>query len=154
MRKTTKTEKALIAIVLLLTISLISTVMLLLKPAERQTVSLNPTPIPQKEKNPASIAVPGYEGLELKADQLEQEISLKNPAQNDCYFIIELYLEDGTLLWQSERIDPGEVSAPIVLLQPLEAGTYPNAVLSYSCFRLDDHSQINGANTKLTLRVK
>lgn len=154
MRKTTKTEKILISLVLLLSVSLVCTVLLLLKPAERQTINLNPTPIPQKEKNPDSIAIPGYEGLDLEAGELKQNISLKNPEQNSCYFIIALYLEDGTLLWQSEEIKPGEVSKPIELLQPLDEGTYPNSVLSYSCFRLDDHSPLNGANTKLTLRVK
>ena len=107
------------------------------------------------EKNESTISIPGYEGLTLKADRLEQNISLNNPPQNTCYFVITLSLEDGTQLWQSDYIKPGETSSPIVLMQSLEKGTYPNAVLQYSCFKMDDEkTPLNGAETKLTLRVK
>ena len=107
------------------------------------------------EKNKNSISVPGYEGITLKADSLEQTVALSNPPQNTCYFLITLCLEDGTRLWQSDYIKPGETSSPIVLTQSLEKGTYPNAVLQYSCFKMDDEkTPLNGAETKLTLRVK
>ena len=107
------------------------------------------------EKNENSISIPGYEGITLKAYSLEQNVSLNNPIQNTCYFVITLYLEDGTRLWQSDYIKPGETSSPIVLTQSLEKGTYPNAVLQYSCFKMDsEKTPLNGAETKLTLRVK
>lgn len=111
-------------------------------------------PTPAIEKNPDSIAIPGYEILELKANSATQVLSLQNPAQNVCYFQISLYLEDGTMLWQSELIAPGDVSEPIVLTKPLEQGTYRNAILKYSCFKLDGVTPLNGAETKLTLWVK
>ena len=42
-----------------------------------------------------------------------------------------------------------------VLNQPLEKGNYPNAVLQYSCFKMDsEKTPLNRAETKLTLRVK
>lgn len=106
------------------------------------------------EKNPDSIAIPGYEMLELKAGSVEQTLCLPNPPQNVCLFQISLYLEDGTLLWQSKMIEPGETSAPISLAMALEKGTYPNAVLKYNCFKLDGTTPLNGAETKLTLWVK
>lgn len=106
------------------------------------------------EKNPDSIAIPGYEVLELKANSATQVLSLQNPAQNVCYFQISLYLEDGTLLWQSELIAPGDVSEPIALTKSLEPGTYRNAILKYSCFKMDGVTPLNGAETKLTLWVK
>lgn len=107
------------------------------------------------EKNEDTISIPGYEGITLRADSLEQIVSLNNPIQNTCYFVITLYLEDGTRLWQSDYIKPGETSSPIVLNQPLEKGNYPNAVLQYSCFKMDgEKTPLNGAETKLTLRVK
>lgn len=106
------------------------------------------------EKNPDSIAIPGYEVLELQAGSRAQKLCLPNPLQNVCLFQISLYLEDGTLLWQSERIEPGTTSAPMVLTRELEKGTYPNAVLKYACFRLDGTTPLNGAETKLTLLVK
>lgn len=105
-------------------------------------------------KNEDSIAIPGYEGLILKANSKKQEISLKNPAENTCYFVITLYLEDGTELWRSEWIKAGEVSKPIRLKRELEPGNYP-ALLKYDCYRMDkDKTPLNGAQMKLTLRVK
>ena len=107
------------------------------------------------EKNPDSIAIPGYEMLEMKAGSREQSLCMPNPPQNCCYFQIALYLEDGTLLWQSELIEPGTTSKPIVLIKALDKGMYPNAILRYSCYRMDeDLSPLNGAETKLTLWVK
>lgn len=108
-----------------------------------------------EDKKSDSIAIPGYEGITLKADSLEQTVALKNPEQNSCYFLITLSLEDGTILWKSNYIKPGETSSPIVLNQFLEKGNYPNAVLHYSCFKMDsEKTPLNGAETKLTLRVK
>lgn len=109
----------------------------------------------QVEKNANSIAIPGYEGLELIADKRKQTLCLPNPAQNACYFQISLYLEDGTLLWESELIEPGELSKPIKLSMTLEKGSYPNSVLHYACFAMDGSmTPLNGAEMKLTLRVK
>ena len=106
------------------------------------------------EKREDTISIPGYEGLTLKADTLQQTVSLNNPEQNACLFIIGLYLEDGTMLWQSDYIEPGSVSSPIVLIEALQKGTY-HAVLRYSCFKMDgEKTPLNGAETKLTLRVK
>lgn len=107
------------------------------------------------EKNPDAIAIPGYETLEMKAGSKEQSLCMPNPPQNCCYFQICLYLEDGTLLWQSELIEPGTNSKPMVLSKTLEKGMYPNAILRYSCYRMDENlSPLNGAETKLTLSVK
>ena len=106
------------------------------------------------EKNHDSIAIPGYEGIALKADTKQQTVGLPNPPQNTCYFKITLTLEDGTVLWQSELVEPGEVSEPIKLKQPLKKGTYPNSLLRYECFTMDGNlSPLNSAATKLTLRV-
>lgn len=107
------------------------------------------------EKNPDSIAIPGYEMLELKAGVKEQSLCLSNPPQNCCYFQVRLYLEDGTLLWQSELFEPGKTSKPMVLSKTLDKGIYPDAILRYSCYRMDETlAPLNGAETKLTLWVK
>ena len=107
------------------------------------------------EKKTDSIAIPGYEGISLKANSKEQEIGFPNPAQNTCYFQISLMLEDGTLLWHSELVAPGEISNPITLEEPLEAGVYPNALLKFDCYTMDGAMRaLNGAATKMTLHVK
>ena len=110
---------------------------------------------PTIEKNPDSIAIPGYEMLELKADSKEQTLCFPNPEQNVCFFQISLYLGDGTLLWESELIEPGSTSKPMVLTASLPKGTYSKAILRYACYRIDeDLSPLNGAETKVTLWVK
>lgn len=107
------------------------------------------------EKLDGQIAVPGFESLTLKADSKKQEVVLSNPAKNSCYFRISLILSDGTVLWTSEDIAPGKTSKPIKLSRTLEAGTYQEAKLKYECFTMDgNHSALNGAEIKLTLRVQ
>lgn len=106
------------------------------------------------EKKPDSIAIPGYEGITLKADSKEQEIGFPNPAQNTCYFQISLILEDGTTLWQSELVKPGEISKSITLNEPLAAGVYPNSLLKFDCYTMDGSMRsLNGAATKMTIHV-
>lgn len=107
------------------------------------------------EKKSDSIAIPGYEGIDLKADCKEQEIGFPNPTQNTCYFQITLMLADGTTLWQSELVKPGEVSEPITLNESLAAGVYPNALLKFDCYTMDGSMRsLNGAATKMTIHVR
>lgn len=107
------------------------------------------------QKNTDSISIPGYESLTLEAGRKQQTISLNNPAQNCCYFQISLTLKDGTILWQSDLISPGEQSTPMLLSKELSKGTYTEAKLIYHCFQMnDDLTSLNGAETKLTLIVK
>ncbi|MDO4651134.1 MAG: hypothetical protein Q4B26_21045, partial [Eubacteriales bacterium] len=101
-----------------------------------------------------SIAIPGYQGINLKANTKQQDVALKNPEVNTCLFVVTLALEDGTELWTSSYIKPGEISDCIELNQELEEGTYENASLIYKCYTVDDKRPLNGAETKLTLRVK
>lgn len=146
--KTTLAMFVLVAVLLIL-------VFLLLKGCDTVIPVRTETVEKAVEKNPNSIAIPGYEGLELIADKRKQTLCLPNPAQNACYFQISLFLEDGTLLWESELIEPGELSKPIKLSMTLEKGSYPNSVLHYACFAMDGSmTPLNGAEMKLTLRVK
>ena len=102
-----------------------------------------------------TISIPGFIELNLQADTQQQTISLYNPAENDCWFEISLLLEDGTLLWKSEWIAPGDISKPIFLEKSLEAGTYTRATLQYKCFKRDESlAPLNGAEAKVTLLVK
>ena len=107
------------------------------------------------EKNQGSISIPGYESITMTAGEKQQTVGLPNPAKNNCYFQISLILEDGTVLWQSDLVKPGEISDPILLNEPLEAGSYPNTTMKYDCYTMDGSmTPLNGAATKLTLRVQ
>ena len=107
------------------------------------------------EKLTDSIDLPGYDWIPLISGKPEQEQTFPNPPQNFCWIRVSLRLEDGTVLWTSELIAPGETSAPVVLSEPLEKGEYKNAVLKYECFRMDEAlSPLNGGEIHLTLKVK
>ena len=107
------------------------------------------------EKLTDGIDLPGYNWIPLTSGKLEQEQTFPNPPQNFCWIRASLRLEDGTVLWTSELIAPGESSAPVVLSRTLEPGEYNNAVLKYECFRMDEAlSPLNGGEVKLTLKVK
>ena len=103
--------------------------------------------------NNTTTAVPGYEIIYLKADSKQQNVALENPSTNECYFKITLLLEDGTVLWKSNLIKPGKKSEAITLTQELPSGNY-KAILRYECYSMDGSMrQMNGAETKLSLRV-
>ena len=147
-------RKVVVALACCLVILLIIAALLEINDTTRAFAPEN-TITPTVVKNPDSIAIPGYEMLELKAGTEKQTICLPNPPQNDCYFQIHLYLEDGTLLWKSELIEPGKTSKPMVLTAALKKGTYSNALLRYFCYRMDEElTPLNGAQTKVTLWVK
>lgn len=121
----------------------------------QKTSEKQPQVEPIVENNSDVISIPGYEMLELIADTRVQTLCMPNPSQNNCYFQLNLYLSDGTLIWQSELIEPGFNSKPMVLLHSLNEGVYFNAILRYSCYSMDDTlTPLNGAETKLTLNVK
>jgi hypothetical protein len=152
-QKQSKFSFGMVLMVLLLLILLV----LILQNRDRIPGSVGESSVPETtvQKNEGSISIPGFEMLELKADSRQQTIALSNPPQNNCYFEISLYLEDGTLLWKSQLIEPGEVTEPIVLTKELSKGYYPKSVLRYACFAMDtDRTPLNGAETKVTLWVK
>ncbi len=107
------------------------------------------------EKLKDGIDLPGYGVLNFKADTLEQEMRFPNPPQNFCYIRVSLILEDGTILWTSELIEPGQSSDPVVFSTPLAKGEYKDAVLKYECFLMNEkRTPMNGATVNLTLKVK
>lgn len=105
-------------------------------------------------ERPEMLDVTAYETIKLKADTLEQSVRFENPVQNNCWLVITLSLEDGTVLWKSEELLPGQVVRNITLNQSLAAGEYENAVLSYQHWTYDqEKKQLNGAETLVTLTV-
>lgn len=101
-----------------------------------------------------NISVPGYEKLEFQAGKKMQRVYLHNPKGNTCYFKLSLTLEDGTVIWQSDLLEPGMAFNRIQLEQTLEKGTYQNVTLNYECYALVDQRKLNGSAIKLYLEVK
>lgn len=99
-----------------------------------------------------SIALPGMDEMNFKANEKIQTVNLYNPAENSCYFKISILLEDGTVLYQSNLIAPGKGLYDIELQKALPEGTYENSVLKYECFDMDeDYTPLNGAELTLTI---
>lgn len=101
-----------------------------------------------------NVSVPGYEKLELKAGKTKQKVYLLNPKENTCYFKLSLMLEDGTVIWQSDLLEPGMAFDRIELNQGLEKGTYEHATLQYDCYSLADKRELNGSRIQLILEVR
>lgn len=106
------------------------------------------------EKNTDTIDIPGFDAMNLKAGATGQSVNLFNPEQNNCYFKVSILLSDGTVLWESDLLEPGKAVYEININQALEAGEYENAVLKYQCFAMDaEQTPLNGSEIKLTLNV-
>lgn len=108
---------------------------------------------PGQAANRDTIDIPGYRSLKIAADTQEQPLRFYNPAENGCWFRITLELDDGTELWVSDLLAPGDTVDSIRLSQPLQAGSC-GAHLIYECFSMDDPPiQLNGANVELELII-
>lgn len=101
-----------------------------------------------------SVEIPGYKLIELKANTVQQDTLLENPAGNRSYFKLSLILADGTVIWQSDYLEPGAAFAHIELNQKLKKGTYEHATLRYEVYSLAGFGQENGSDIKLTLDVR
>lgn len=98
-----------------------------------------------------SISIPGRSGIALAANTTTQTVDFYNPQENQCYFVISLYLSDGTMIYKSDYIKPGERITDIELLQTLKQGIYKNCTLNYDCFTLANKSRLNGSTIKLEI---
>lgn len=99
-----------------------------------------------------SIAVPGFERLTAEGGTLHAA-TVGNPAENTCFFVVAVLLPDGTEVYRSSYLSPGQSLGDVKLSQDVAAGTYEGAVARYSCFSTDDMRQLNGADIAFTLEV-
>lgn len=100
------------------------------------------------------IEIPGFQGISLTSGQLNQKVNFYNPQNNNCYFIISIYLSDDTKIFESDYIAPGETIEDIMLLQPLQKGLYKNCLLQYRCFSLSDKTELNGSMQTITINTQ
>lgn len=100
-----------------------------------------------------NITIPGVTGICMEPNQTEQTVHFYNPEKNNCLFVISLYLSDGTLIFQSKYISPGEQLTDIALLTQLEQGIYKNCCLLYECYSLDGLTQYNGSQFTIEINT-
>lgn len=88
------------------------------------------------------VVVHATTGFIFTADSLNQEVNIENPTQNTCEFVVSIYLGDGTMIYQSERIRPGDCITDIQITQTLKMGVYKNSVIAYSFYNIDDSDTV------------
>lgn len=110
--------------------------------------------VPANDNENGKITIPGVTGLNLQHGQFHQTVNFYNPENNNCYFVISLYLSDDTLIYKSDYIAPGEKITEIDLLSRLEKGVYQNCIMSYECYTLDDKNELNGTRNKIEINSR
>lgn len=89
------------------------------------------------------VAINATNGIILKSGTKKQHISLDNPKQNDCEMTITIYLSDGTEVFKSDYLQPGESVGDADINVVLKSGKYRNAMILYRCFKADkNHTPI------------
>lgn len=98
-----------------------------------------------------SISIPGKESIKIQAEEKSVSVDLYNPEDNKCYFEISIMLEDGTELYKSKLVKPGQNIYKINLNKELAKGTY-DATIHYSTYTMDgNYTPLNGANVPTKL---
>lgn len=119
-------------------------------PVIEQFTNVDETP---EEAERKQITICGFTEWNVKADETENlPISLKNPEGNPCYFTFIITLEDGTVLYKSDHVPPGNEIKRITINKPLEKGTY-TAYVSILTNEIKTGTKMNSADTKITINV-
>ena len=109
--------------------------------------------IEQETEITGRILVPGYSGAKMKAGDKVLALRIGNPKENTCYLKATLQLEDGTVLYESELIEPGKGYDSIELIQTLEVGEY-EAFVHYQGYSMDENrEQLNSCDSAFILKV-
>lgn len=114
------------------------------------TTSQNELDFTPHNDSVGKIKLPIVSGLNMRAGQLQQTVDFYNPNEN-CYFVISLYLSDGTLIYKSDMIAPSEYITEITLLQPLQRGIYNKCNMVFDCYALDKTTALNGGSTNIEI---
>ncbi len=97
--------------------------------------------------------IPGYSSAEMKAGETSLHLSIGNPKENSVGMFATLKLADGTVLYESPLLKPGQGLTEIPLSRTLEKGTY-DAMVVYQCVLLDEeNTPLNAAESGFTLYV-
>ena len=101
-----------------------------------------------------SIFVPGYDYMSMKAGEKTIPARLYNPEGNNCLIEAAIILPDGTEIFRSDKLDPGDTLDALNLSRTVPAGMYERTILRYSCYAIGDMRRLNEADVIFTLEVK
>lgn len=97
------------------------------------------------------IGIPGITSLVFNADTTEQNVNFYNPSENDCLFLMSLFVDD-KCYWESSYVEPGKGYYDISLSEVIPSGNY-SAYLQVQCFKKDG-TVLNSANVEFNLSVE
>lgn len=98
-----------------------------------------------------SIQINGFTDWSLPAGKTENlPILLENPKGNPCYFTFSIILADGTVLYESKQVPPGNCISSVTINQPLDEGEY-TAELVIHTNDTRTGAPMNSAKSKITI---
>ena len=90
---------------------------------------------------------------QAKAGDMSIKLRIGNPKENHVGFYASLKLADGTVLYKSPLLSPGQGLEEVPLTQTLTKGTY-DAIVEYKCVLLEDgKTPLNSAESGLKIYV-
>ena len=102
----------------------------------------------------SGIQIPGFKEAKMTEGDETLHLNIGNPEENDAGFLVTVELEDGTTLYESPVLEPGQGISELPLLTSPKKGTY-TAYVVYKVVTLDeDHTPMNTARTVFTLYVE
>lgn len=100
-----------------------------------------------------SIQINGFTDWSLPAGKTENlPIALENPKGNPCYFTFSIVLSDGTVLYESGQVPPGNRISAVTINQPLSEGQYDAAVV-ITTNDIKTGTSMNSAQSKIKIHA-
>lgn len=101
----------------------------------------------------SDVLIHATTGFVFNADSLEQKVCIENPSENMYDFVVSIYLGDGTLVYHSDYIHPGDSVTSIKTELELESGVYANSIIVYHlCSTDNSHSVISQCEFPIEIR--
>lgn len=104
--------------------------------------------------NDSGVQIEATSGFVMDAGVTTQSVKFNNSKSNNCAFIVILYLADGTEIYKSDYLYPGESIDEIELKQTLKVGLYKNALMVYQLYSTESHKPINRCEFPIEIQTK
>jgi len=99
-----------------------------------------------------TVAIPGFDRLFVRSGILYAS-AITNPTRNNYYFVVAITLADGTLVFRSDSLSPGQSIGNVELDELIPPGLHEDALVRYSVFSMENMQPLNGADISFTLEV-
>ena len=97
-------------------------------------------------------SIQGFDRLQAAGRRVNAD-GIYNHPQNNGYFIISFIMPDGSEIFRSGIIAPGQPLGDVELSKQLEPGIHEGVIARYSIYSLNTMQPLNGADITFTLEV-